>query len=240
VTGVAAGGASAAPPSLGTGGPTAWSVALLCDACWTCVPPLQCDTHVETWTWVIVCVVVLDAAGGGEVVGGASGVAGGSGSAAGGGSDGDIGADTGGIGAAGAVATGTGTGVGAVVAGAGTAGIGAGDTGDAVDTGAVGVTGTTGVLGTLATPGTVPVLDTVAVPDTPAGFRAAGFWTDGVSPVRLAPLTAGRGASARAAAAPVRSATAVMLMTTCFPYLTRCIRWGWCAGTPRPRSAGGS
>ncbi len=43
-------GAIAAPPSLATGGPTACTVVLSWDACWTWLPPSQCDTHVETWT----------------------------------------------------------------------------------------------------------------------------------------------------------------------------------------------
>jgi hypothetical protein len=46
---VAGGGSTiGVPPSLGTGGPTACTVVLSWDACWTWLPPSQCDTHVET------------------------------------------------------------------------------------------------------------------------------------------------------------------------------------------------
>ena len=199
---------------------------------------------------MIVCVVVFDAAGAGEV-----GVAGGGVGAADvpesppeAGSAGDTAPDPGGIrvfggpgtAAGGVAGVGTGAvgGVGAGTGAVGGAGIGsAGAVGVAgTDVGAVGAVGTgaggTGDTGTVAA-GTVGVgtvaaggLGTLAAGET--GVTAAGTRTrtEGVKPVRLAPPFPGeRDASARAPGAAVSSAAAVPMSASCCPSLTRCIHW---------------
>jgi hypothetical protein len=35
-------------------GVVAWTVVLDCEACWTWIPPSQCDSQGEVWTWMIV------------------------------------------------------------------------------------------------------------------------------------------------------------------------------------------
>ena len=96
--------------------PTDWTVAFVCEACWTWVTPWQYDVQLEIWICTIVWVVAFDSAGGGvgsETVGGAGGVSGGAGVAPVGGvgvGDGAVGpgAVAGGVGGVGADAGGTG------------------------------------------------------------------------------------------------------------------------------------
>jgi hypothetical protein len=145
---------------------------------------------------VIVCVVVLDAAGAGAGAGGEPE------SAAGGGFAGGIAADPGGttvVGAVGGVGAPTDGGVGVPDTGAG----GTGDTGAAgpptVGTGAVGT-------GTIVTGATTRI--------------------DGVSPVRLAPpFPTDRTWSARAPAAPATSVRAVVRTASRFPKSMGSIHW---------------
>jgi hypothetical protein len=162
---------------------------------------------------VIVCVVVLDAAGAGA----GAGAGGEPESAAGGGFAGGIAADPGGttvVGAVGGVGAATDGGVGVPDTGAG----GTGDTGAAgpptVGTGAVGTgaVGTGGVGTGAAGTGTV--------------VTGAATRIDGVSPIRLAPpFPTDRTSSARAPAAPATSVRAVVRTASRFPKSMGSIHW---------------
>jgi hypothetical protein len=170
---------------------------------------------------VIVCVVVLDAAGAGAGAGGEPE------SAAGGGFAGGIAADPGGttvVGAVGGVGAPTDGGVGVPDTGAG----GTGDTGAAgpptVGTGAVG----TGAVGTGAVGTGAVGTGTVGTGAVGTGTIVTGATTriDGVSPVRLAPpFPTDRTWSARAPAAPATSVRAVVRTASRFPKSMGSIHW---------------